>query len=268
MKKAALLSLFILLCTGAISEETNVNVKLAEYKQRIDNLESLLKQTESKFNALNDSLNRELTQYKAKEDYYFSSLSEQTGIFAAIVTIVIALGGLFTWRGFRYEIEKRTEIIEKIRNDLKNDLKRQDSKFDEHTLKFHELYRSIKQALFENHLVFGSDSFKDKQWKSVFNLNLLAAQDYAEIILNALEFDVNYKRFKYDAHQLFTFLYPVLNALNELSKDEKNKEILKKDIVHTYMRFDIINKIQDSEVRDRLSEIRYKFSEFIKADPK
>ncbi|PMD97682.1 hypothetical protein BWI97_08720 [Siphonobacter sp. BAB-5405] len=104
-----------------------------------DSIQYQINQLSKEFKALkqtNDSLNKELYYFRAKEDYYALAVDRQGTHFEFLITTIIALVGFISWGYFRSRFqsienqneEQKKEVIEMI--DLaKKDIKELNSEF-------------------------------------------------------------------------------------------------------------------------------------------
>lgn len=93
--------------------------------KRLDSLSSGFK----KLSSVNDSLNKELYYYRAKDDFYVMAVDRQGSHFEWLLGIVVTVAGLFSYAFFWKELGKlRVEIITKVKGLVDNQVNELDLK--------------------------------------------------------------------------------------------------------------------------------------------
>jgi hypothetical protein len=77
-------------------------------------LDPRVKAIENYYKANTDSLQRELTYYKAKEDYYAAALGEQATRFGLIIAGLLTFAGLVSWSWFAQQLRIMNRRIKRL----------------------------------------------------------------------------------------------------------------------------------------------------------
>lgn len=164
--KKVLLVLLIMASSILVSQEkkktshknlTEINNELAKRIDSLQNQHVLLikafKNISKKITSekeFNDSLKKELANYKIKEGYYLSNLSLQTAWFTFIVSLFIFLAGIISWKVYKKETNDHIEETKKILSNQKNEteilLSNQKNEFDKKL----EKVKKLEYELFLN----------------------------------------------------------------------------------------------------------------------
>jgi hypothetical protein len=146
MKPSSLLLLGLLLIAvigqAAPTPTDSLKIQQAQTARRLDSISASLQ----KLSRTNDSLNKELTYFRAKEDFYAMAVDRQGSHFEWLLGIALAIAGLFTYGSFKTEINKaRKEAKEQVSESKAQTLR---LKTDYGRLK-HRIYSSMS-LLFHN----------------------------------------------------------------------------------------------------------------------
>jgi len=135
-------------------------------KAQLQKLETHFRQNNDRLTKTNDSLQRELLYYKAKDDYYSTALSDQSTRFATIVGAIIGLAALFGFGWFQRLVTKINEnrgYIDDVAKDLTigNDKSmhrllaiNKQNEIERHTSTI-RLYRNITDVFQISHVFWG-----------------------------------------------------------------------------------------------------------------
>ncbi len=121
-------------------------------------LESRVKAIENYYKANTDSLQRELTYYKAKEDYYAAALGEQANRFGLIIAGLLTFAGLVSWgwfaiqqriniKNFQKSLAETKDFVEKQIGETNTKYKKVDNELNELSISLRKISATTSQLL-------------------------------------------------------------------------------------------------------------------------
>lgn len=242
--KTTVLLIFLSICFTSNSSIDNESIN-----RRIDSTLQILEERKSEKDTLNQALhvsnqelNKQLVQYKAKEDYFASALEEQSTRFALIVSAILGLLGLISFTWYRLEKQKIRKEIRDVKSDFE-ELKKDSIRIEADLL-------STSADAYSNVALIGK---KDGALSFSFEFEIRAA-------LN------KYQSAKLRGYQkssaTVALLKSALKTLRLLSSVNEEKPYVlncKADVIEN---LNVINKTDDQEIIDLIAEIRILLNEF------
>jgi hypothetical protein len=261
MKEHITLLLF-LIGTLAYSQKTTINndsILTITSELIIKNNETLLKKIESKLDKEQrkkiDSLNREILYYKVKEDFYNTSLSEQSSKYIFITSGILAILALISFSVFKFEIHR-------IKRKTEKKLNKQAEIFEEFKddFKFLESNSLVTQANMNASIGI---HFRNEQ-----NLNLSLGYH-----IDSTLFHIKYlnsksenedEKFKIEECEAILSNISISNEIiEEIIIDEQLKSKTKKQSENYLESINKIYNFENEEVKNNISELRIKIVNYI-----
>jgi hypothetical protein len=238
-----LLSISIL----SVADTTNIGEKF--FVEKIKAIEALHK-------SYTDSLNKELTFYRLKEDYFTVAIEDQSNRFALIVASILGLVTLVSFAGFRNELNKLKSEYETQVNFVKNELIIYKKKT--------KIYDYNLQISFGNIFALGADGLSGKG-EAIIALEFYLASARAHSLSGQILVEENET-----IEGENPFLYAIANMqsamleLREIIRIHSNKQFIKDKSVKFLDELTIISQIKNSDLQDLCAECRITIKNFIK----
>ena len=261
MKNFLLLITILTITINGYSQTRTLNIDSTDLELKIKKLDNLLKQTEIHFTQISDSLKTELIHYKAKEDYFSIALADQSNRFSLIITSLLALLALLSYGGYKFELSR-------MKNDVEKQLAEQMIEFKEYKTKIKSLDSGLKSSSANTFVTVANNYAKENQWNLAFEFYLCAARDHANSALLQMELNVDSKEKEEDKSKTFQFvlgnLNPAIEMLNNLKADNSFKKDIKNKIEFILEQLDDLNSVDFDEVKDLIAELRIGINNYIK----
>jgi hypothetical protein len=233
-------------------EKTNDSIinRQNELKSQLDTLIYELNKSKS----INDSINKELTFYRVKEDYYSTALSTQSTRFALIISGVLALFGILSFSFYKIELIR-------LKKSTKKRIDKQTEKFIEHIDKIEGLDENLNLALGNLNITIALLFLEKKLLIDAFKYYLIGSKHLTDWNISQLKPDEKIEeRFK----TIISNLRMTEKHLDEIIDKNYGKEEFKDQI-------DKINKILNEhktndyiEITNLIASIRVKSNTYAK----
>ncbi len=241
------LLIFLTLSNQSFSDTTKTREKL--FLEKVNALEILHK-------SYADSLNKELTFYRLKEDYFTEALGEQANRFSLIIASILGFVGLVTFSSFRNEVKKMQKNYETQVSLLKKELNLYVEKSKEHDNKI--------QVVSGNFFTLAADVFIEKG-DFILALELCLAAAHANSLAVRMPVEDNQTK---DSVNPFTYainnMKSAMQSLNNIKEETSNEQILKDKSQELFNMLKVISECNNLELEGLCAECRVEINKFIK----
>lgn len=246
MKKILLIFIFIICVALKLqSNETKRTIQVSDSIIKILKTQIAIGNlNQNKLDSLNNDLRNQLIIYKAKEDYFAVALEDQSNRFALIITALLAFLGVISFSWYRIEKLKINRKFNSFNQEFEK-LKKENEKLNS------RLCATAGNA-------FSLIALKFREVKSFlfsFEYSIYAARENCKAEKQG---DNN------DFKVVITILKLALGDFNEVRKDATLKDELAKIKDSLLEDIQLIQSVDNNDVKDLSSEIRIAIKNYMK----
>lgn len=259
MKRVMFLSIFLfssldgIVLNAEIEKQNKGSTNLFSNNSTVSSpkLDSLIRENAFSHDEI-ENLKLEILKLRTKQEFFGNFLDEQTARFSIIVAAILSLIGIFTYTGFKIEINRINAKIQESISAIENEFRTFKDIMDKHEQKMSKIYTEFFASNMERYA-------KEGQYFDAFWFALYSAQE-STVSLPLLKEE---RKIKGLTEWTIKKLENATSYLANLVKDKSNDARLLEYHEHFLSIIDDLNKSKNRAILDYAAELRVSMNAII-----